>query len=116
MPNIFAYLVLYGWPLVAFLMYWKLPLHRAFIWSILIGYLFMPPASAAFDLPALPEFTKLEIAAVSSFVMAVAFHGVSFIRIPKSPVLLTLNCRVSFRSDFYSADKLGKRGLRPIHA
>ena len=71
-------------------MYWKLPIHRAFIWSILIGYLFMPPASAAFDLPALPEFTKLEIAAASSLVMAIAFHGVSFIRIPKSPVLLAL--------------------------
>lgn len=90
MPNIFAYIVLYGWPLVVFLMYWKLPVQRAFIWSILIGYLFMPPASAAFDLPALPEFTKLEIASVSSFLMAVAFHGFSFLRIPKSPLLFAL--------------------------
>jgi len=90
MPNIFAYLVLYGWPLVAFWMYWKLPIHRAFIWSILVGYLFMPPASAAFDLPALPEFTKLEIAAVSSFVMAIAFHGVGFIKIPRSPLLIAI--------------------------
>jgi len=63
---------------------------RAFIWSILLGYLFMPPASAAFNLPALPEFSKIEIAAVSSFIMAVAFHGLRIIKLPKHPVILAL--------------------------
>ena len=90
MPNIFAFLVLYSWPLLVFFMYSRLPVQRAFIWSILLGYLFMPPASAAFDLPGLPEFSKIEIAAVSSFVMALAFHGFSILKLPKNPVILLL--------------------------
>lgn len=90
MPNIFALLVLYSWPLLVFFMYSRLPVQRAFIWSILLGYLFMPPASAAFDLPGLPEFSKLEIAAVSSALMAIAFHGTSIIKLPKNPIILLL--------------------------
>lgn len=90
MPNIFALLVLYSWPLLVFFMYSRLSVQRAFIWSILLGYLFMPPASAAFDLPGLPEFTKLEIAAVSSAVMAIAFHGPGIFRIPRNPIIILL--------------------------
>ena len=90
MPNLFAYIVLYSWPVLVFFLYRHMSVERAFIWSILLGYLFMPPASAAFDLPALPEFSKIEIAAVSSFIFAVAFHGLRIIRIPRNLFVLAL--------------------------
>lgn len=90
MPNLFALLVLYSWPVLAFLLYRYLPVQRAFIWSIMLGYLFMPPASAAFNLPALPEFSKIEIAAVSSFVMAIAFHGVKILKFPRHPLMIAV--------------------------
>jgi hypothetical protein len=57
MPNAFAYLVFYSWPIVVMLLFWKLPMPRALVVSILGGYLFLPER-VGLDLPILPTLDK----------------------------------------------------------
>lgn len=65
MPNAFAYLMLMIWPLICVALFRRLPVERAIIWSILGGYLILPPV-AEFDLPLIPSMNKDSIAAVSA--------------------------------------------------
>ena len=60
MPNAIAYLMLMLWPLICLVLFLRQPLERAIIWSILGGYLLLPPA-AAFDLPLVPAMDKYSI-------------------------------------------------------
>jgi hypothetical protein len=74
MPNTFAYLMLLIWPLVCLVLFRRLPLERAMIWSILGGYLVLPPI-AEFDLPLIPAMDKYSIANISTFVICVGVLG-----------------------------------------
>lgn len=65
MPNSFAYFMLLAWPFVTLVMFRKLPLERAIVWSILGGYLFLPP-TAQFDLPLVPPLNKFSITSLST--------------------------------------------------
>lgn len=56
-PNIIAYAMLLAWPLVAWQLYRRLDPARALIWTILAGYLVLPPATK-FDFPVVPDFDK----------------------------------------------------------
>lgn len=60
MPNPVAYLMLLIWPFVCLALFRNLPLQRALIWSILGGYLFLPPL-AEFNLPLVPALDKVSI-------------------------------------------------------
>lgn len=57
MPNAIAYLVFYSWPIVVIVLFWKLPLPRALVISILGGYLLLPDR-VVFNLPLLPTLDK----------------------------------------------------------
>ena len=46
MPNELAYLALLTWPLVTIGLFVKLRVERALIWSMLGGYLLLPPVAA----------------------------------------------------------------------
>ncbi len=70
MPNILAYLMLMIWPLVVLVLFRRLALERALIWSILGGYLVLPPL-ANFDLPLVPAMDKFSIPNLSAFVVCV---------------------------------------------
>ena len=70
MPNAFAYLMLLIWPLVCVVLFRRLPLERAMIWSILGGYLVLPPLTS-FDLPLVPAMDKYSIPNISAFVICV---------------------------------------------
>ena len=61
MPNGIAYLMLLVWPVIALVLYQRLPPMRALIWAILGAYMLLPPI-AKFDLPAVPDFDKFSIA------------------------------------------------------
>ena len=65
MPNAIAYLMLAAWPLVTVLLFRRLRRGPALIWSLVAGYLLLPPQPAAFDFPLLPPFNKLMIAHLS---------------------------------------------------
>lgn len=68
MPNAFAYLMLFSWPLVAQALFQRLPLHKALIWTILGGYLVLPSATGI-KLPMIPLLDKHSIPAISAFVL-----------------------------------------------
>ena len=68
MPNVLAYLVLLGWPLVAVALFRLLPLHKALIWNLLLGHLIMP-SETYIKFPMLPAVDKASMAAVSSLVL-----------------------------------------------
>lgn len=57
MPNAFAYLALFAWPLVAIVLFNALPRREAVIWTVLGGYLLLP-VRVGIDLPLLPPYDK----------------------------------------------------------
>jgi len=83
MPNPIAYLVLFSWPLVAWMMYRRMPLERAFVWTIIGGYLILPPATVV-DLPLLPPIDKLVIANLSALVLTIFVGKVKVEWLPRS--------------------------------
>ncbi len=59
-PNLFAYLALLSWPLIAFFLFQALPVARALLWTILGAYLLLPVgATIKFDM--VPQFDKISI-------------------------------------------------------
>ncbi len=68
MPNGIAYLMLVIWPVASLVMFRTLKLERALIWSILGGYLFLPPL-AEFNLPLVPGMDKVSIPNLSVLVI-----------------------------------------------
>lgn len=56
-PNLLAYLMLLAWPLVVWQLYRRLEPDRALIWTILAGYLLLPPLTR-FDFPVVPDLDK----------------------------------------------------------
>lgn len=75
MPNILAYIVLFGWPLVVVILFRRLPLPAALAWSVVAGYLLLP-LRAGFDLPLLPTVGKTLVLSLSAGVMClIALRG-----------------------------------------
>ena len=59
-PNAFAYLMIALWPFVTWAMWRHLDAGRALIWTILAGYLALPPLTAL-NLPLIPDLDKVSI-------------------------------------------------------
>lgn len=68
MPNGFAYLMLFAWPLVAQVLFWKMPVYKALIWTIMVGHLVLPSATVV-KVPMLPLLDKHSIPIISAFVL-----------------------------------------------
>jgi hypothetical protein len=68
MPNSLAHLVLYISPLVVVVLFRRLSLPQALIWSILGTYLFMPDR-VNFNLPVLPNLDKYSLPSLTALVM-----------------------------------------------
>ncbi|MFK7753073.1 MAG: hypothetical protein AB8B51_11050 [Sedimentitalea sp.] len=83
MPNGIAYLVLALWPVVCLTLFLRLSLERAIIWSVLGGYLILPPL-AEFDLPLVPDMDKYAIPNISAFLICVFVMGKSVSFWPQS--------------------------------
>lgn len=64
MGNGLAYLMLAVWPVVCLVLFRTQKVERALIWSILGGYLFLPPITE-FNLPLVPSMDKVSIPNVS---------------------------------------------------
>jgi hypothetical protein len=59
-PNAIAYLMLLIWPGVCLMLFRRLSIQRALIWSIMGGYLFLPPLTE-FNLPLVPAMDKVTV-------------------------------------------------------
>ena len=68
MPNTFAYLMLFSWPVVAAVLFRVLPLQKALVWTLLGGYLLLPTGTS-FKIPTLPSLDKAFIPAISALVL-----------------------------------------------
>ncbi len=69
-PNIIAYLALVVWPFVAWKLWQKLGPGQALIWTVLAGYLLLPPLTAI-DLPVIPSLDKSTIPNLMALACAV---------------------------------------------
>jgi hypothetical protein len=67
-PSLLAIYVLLGWPVVVWVLYQRLDPGRALIWSILGGYLILPPL-LRLDLPVVPDLDKDTLPALSALVV-----------------------------------------------
>lgn len=86
MPNPLAYLMLAIWPLVTVSLFLRLPVERAMILSIMVGYLFLPEPPAAFDLPLMPPLHKHNIPALTAFAFCLWRYGFQGSILPQSVV------------------------------
>jgi hypothetical protein len=77
-PNWFAYLALLIWPVIALILFSRLPVGQALIWTILGAYLLLP-VGAEFKLNGVPAFNKLTIPSLAALVCSPIFIG----RLPK---------------------------------
>ncbi len=69
-PNIFAYVMLLAWPLVAWVLYTQLDPARALIWTLLAGYLLLPPV-VTIDFPVVPDLRKETIPNLMAMLLSV---------------------------------------------
>ncbi|MEM9321070.1 MAG: hypothetical protein AAGA70_19010, partial [Pseudomonadota bacterium] len=68
MSNSIAQLVLFSWPLVVYILFQRLPLREALVWSIVAGYLILPTRTG-FDLPVLPPVDKTLVPSLAAAIM-----------------------------------------------
>lgn len=68
MPSNFAYLALFLWPVVVFILFTKRPVNEALAWSIIAGYMLLPEITA-FDLPVLPAWGKQLVPSLFAAIM-----------------------------------------------
>lgn len=73
-PNIIAYLMLAIWPFVTWRLWKRLDPARALIWTILAGYLILPPI-ANFNFPVIPDLDKSSIPNIMALVCALYLLG-----------------------------------------
>ncbi len=82
MGNGLAYLMLAAWPAICVVLFTRLSVERALLWSIFGAYMFLPPVTQ-FDLPLVPAMTKHSIPSVAALVIIVAVVGLRPSFIPK---------------------------------
>lgn len=70
MPNGIAYLMLVIWPFACLVLFRTQSVERAIVWSILGGYLLLPPL-AEFNLPLVPSMDKVSIPNVSVLIILI---------------------------------------------
>lgn len=89
MPNPIAYLMLMIWPMVCLALFLRLPLERAIVWSLLGGYLVLPPRTE-FDLPLVPPMDKFSVPSISAFVICVFLLRLPVRVLPRTPLVTLL--------------------------
>lgn len=83
MPNAFAYIALFAWPVVVFILYRRLPRANALVASILGGYLLLP-YGVGINPPVLPTYDKTLAPALAALLMSILMRPV-----PDHPALAT---------------------------
>lgn len=65
MPNLFAYLVLFSWPLVAVALFRLMSFERALVWTIIAGHLLLP-SETQIKFPMIPVIDRSTVPALSA--------------------------------------------------
>lgn len=89
MPNIFANIVFFGWPIVVFWMLKRYPTHKAIFLATTLSILYLPN-NFIFDLPLIPPLNRESLTALSLFIF-LSMQGKKFpIFIPGLPTKIIL--------------------------
>ena len=72
--NWFAVIALFGWPIVCAVLFSRLPLAKAAIWSLLGAY-FLLPSALDIDVPGLPSLDKMSITALATLLLCWIYGG-----------------------------------------
>lgn len=88
-PNLFAYAMLLIWPVMVAWMFKAMSRERAIIWSILGGYLLLPPLTA-FDFPVIPPIDKVAVPSLSALLAVRFLLGEKIKLIPRSNAVRAL--------------------------
>jgi hypothetical protein len=72
MPNAFAFLMLFSWPAVAWILFRTLPLSKALVWTMLGGYLILPSATSV-KIPMLPLIDKGLVPTLSAAILCMIY-------------------------------------------
>lgn len=89
MPNVIAYGALVVWPFITLAIFASMPVRKAVIWSLLLGYLLLP-VRTAFDFPGVPALDKTSIANLSALAGAMIFSRQPVLRLPREWWLIGL--------------------------
>ena len=77
------------WPFISMYIFSRLGVGRGVIWSMLIGYLFLPEAFG-FDLPGIPSLAKPEFIVIGLFAgLAVSSSSRRLLKVPERKVIVT---------------------------
>lgn len=87
--NGFAYVMLVIWPVVAWQFYRMMDPARALLWTILGGYMVLPPV-VAINFPMVPDFDKYAVANLAALVAVVFLLKDRFNFWPKNPLFQIL--------------------------
>lgn len=77
-PNWFAYIALAIWPVVTLVLYSRLPIGQATLWTVLGAYLLLP-VGAEIKIAGVPAFDKQSIPNLAALICCAVFAG----RLPK---------------------------------
>ncbi len=89
MGNAVAYFALLAWPLAMLLMFRRMPPERAFIWSILGGYMLLPQL-VRIGLPMLPDIDKVLVPNVTAFILVLVLVRDRVAIVPVNPLARVL--------------------------
>lgn len=106
--NLVAYVVFYLWPLVTWVLFSRLDASRALLWTILGGYMLLPPV-IAIDLPMIPDFDKYSIPSLSAAAAVLFLLGGRFGVWPQSRIgrgLIVLYVLSPFATVLTNADPI----------
>jgi hypothetical protein len=107
-PNIIAYLMLFIWPMVCWQFWLKMDKQRALIWTILGGYLIMPPLTVI-NLPILPDLDKTSIPNLMALYCAIYLGKEAISFLPEGVlgrILITLYAIAPFATVLTNGDAL----------
>lgn len=74
MPNTFAYVVFFVWPLVVIVLFLRLPVAAALAWSVIGGYLLIP-GRTGFNFPMVPTIDKDALPSLIAGLMVLIVAG-----------------------------------------
>ncbi|MDF2231625.1 hypothetical protein P2H44_03575 [Albimonas sp. CAU 1670] len=74
MPNLIAYGVLLGWPVVAYLLFTRTSRAAAVIWTILVAHMVLP-SNMEVDFPLLPAFDRDTVPAMAALALCLLGFG-----------------------------------------
>lgn len=120
MGNSVAYLMLAVWPVVCIILFTRLSLERALIWSFIGAYMWLPPITE-YDLPLVPSMNKFTIPSVMVLIITIGLMGLRPSFMPRhwtvrlALILMFLGAIATVMTNRDPVVLFARTGLEPIY-